>query len=192
MSVQLSYLMNSYCLCAVGDCTWGDCGPRCGWALSDDLPVPVPQIQNEAWGSAQAQTAFPKQGQSLRTRWAASTCTTRSSSQKTAWMFYEHLFVQHMKAAMFGSGSTNSSKSSSLYFSENFWILCPRCCLIAPNFITKLHVAIFTSQVLSLMATRCCSRPCSLWKLWKLEAGRSWSMWRILRDTKRRQVRPGG
>lgn len=45
-------------------------------------------------------------------------------------------------------------------------------------------------QVSSLMVTRCCNQLCSLWKLWKLAVARSLSMWRILRDTKRRQVMP--
>lgn len=45
-------------------------------------------------------------------------------------------------------------------------------------------------QVLSLMATRCCNQLCSLSKLWKLAVVRSWSMWRIQRDTKRKYVIP--
>lgn len=44
-------------------------------------------------------------------------------------------------------------------------------------------------QVLSLTATRCCSRPCSLWTRWKLAAAKSSSMWRIPKATRRRYPR---
>lgn len=56
---------------SVGDRPRGDCGPRCGRALGDDLPIPVPQGKTEARSSSEVQTALPKQGQSLWAWWVA-------------------------------------------------------------------------------------------------------------------------